>query len=184
MTKTLNSIIIKYNSGILKTSNIQLVNETFADETIKFVDDLKKRNSFQHACFKNVRLNNIKFIEINFFSSYFEKCSIENCTFNLTDIHESEWENCVFKNCQFFKCDLRKITATGILFENCKFIETQFSNAILESCYFLKPILQNIYPGSAVLTDSKVSNSEKVIDIGEDVVLINIIEQIQELDID
>lgn len=89
-----------------------MINETFADETIKFVDDLKKRNSFKYAFFKNVRSSNIKFIEINFFSSYFEKCSIENCTFNLTDIYEAEWENCVFKSCQFFKCDLCRIAAT------------------------------------------------------------------------
>ena len=67
MTKTLNNI---YNSGILDTPNIQLVNKTFADETIKFVDDLKKRNSFQSACFINVRLNNIKFIEISFLYNY------------------------------------------------------------------------------------------------------------------
>ena len=52
MTKTLNSIIIKYNSGILKTSNIQLVNETFADETIKFVDDLKREIVFSMLVLK------------------------------------------------------------------------------------------------------------------------------------
>jgi len=184
MTKTLKSIIIKHNLGFFETPNIQLVKKTFADEIIEFADDLKKADSLRCATFKDLRLNNIKFIDINFTSSYFEKCLIENCIFNLTNIQDSEWENCVFKNCRFFKCNLIEIIGTQLIFENCKFIETQFSNAILKSCDFLKPRFQDVYPGSAVLIESKVSNSEKVIDIGKDVFLVNIIKQIKELDLD
>lgn len=128
MTETLNSIIIKYNLGLLNTSNLQLIKKTFSNETIDFPDDIKKKNSLRSLTFKELRLINVKFIDLDFTSSYFENCLIENCIFNSIDIRQAEWENCIFKNCQFFKCNLSEVFATEVIFENCKFVETGFAN--------------------------------------------------------
>lgn len=147
MSETLKSIIDSYPSGLLSTTNIQVFEKKLSDETIKFPSELIADLTFDSSTFKNSDLINMEFINVNFESSYFD--------------------NCVFKNCRFINCNLSEVDVTERIFNESRFLKSGFDNAVFELCHFLKPIFEGVKDGplgSAVLIDSKFSNSKKSIE--------------------
>ena len=115
-----------------------------SDETIKFPSELIADLTFDSSTFKNSDLINMEFININFESSCFEKCLVENCLFKNTILRAAEFD------------------VTEIIFNECPFLKSGFDNAVFELCHFMKPIFEGAR--SAVLIDSKFSNSKKSIE--------------------
>ena len=116
--------------------------------------------------------------------SYFEQCLIQDCIFEHVTFKLAEMENCTFKNCQFIDCRLHKLQCEKTTFNKCKFLESSLDNAIFESCYFLKSSFEGMRGGrigSAVLTDSKFSNSNTSIKFEGDVYFNDIFDQIDKL---
>jgi uncharacterized protein YjbI with pentapeptide repeats len=176
MSETLKSIINSYHSGLLSTPNIQVLDKKLSDETIKFPSKLIADRIFNSSTFKNSDLINMEFINVNFESSYFEKCLLEN-----TILEAAEFDNCVFKNCRFINCNLSEVDGTETIFNECAFLKSGFGNAVFESCHFLKPMFEGVKGGrlgSAVLIDSKFSNSKKSIEFEGEVYFNDIFDQI------
>jgi uncharacterized protein YjbI with pentapeptide repeats len=166
MSETLKSIMDSYRSGLLSTPNIQVIGKKLADEIIQFPDKVMADLTFASSAFKNSDLINMEFIRVNFESSYFENCLVENCIFEHAIFQEAEFENCVFKNCRFSNCNLSALDGIETIFNECTFLKSGFGNAVFESCHFMKPMFQGMQGGrigSAVLIDSKFSNSKKSI---------------------
>jgi uncharacterized protein YjbI with pentapeptide repeats len=181
MSETLKSIIDSYHFGLLSTPNIQVFEKKLADEIIKFPIKLMADLTFDSSTFKNSDLINMKFINVNFESSCFEKCLVENCIFKNTILRAAEFDNCVFKNCRFINCNLSEVDGTETIFNECTFLKSGFGNAVFESCHFLKPMFEGMKGGpigSAVLIDSKFSNSKKSIEFEGEVYFNDIFDQI------
>ncbi|MGK0366828.1 MAG: hypothetical protein ACI85O_003905 [Saprospiraceae bacterium] len=177
MSETLKSIMDSYRS----TPNIQVIEKKLANEIIQSPDKLI--GDFVFSTFKNSDLINMEFIRVNFESSYFEKCLIENCIFEKTIFLAAEFENCVFKNCLFIHCNLSEVDGTETIFNECTFLKSGLSNAIFESCHFMKPMFEGMKDGligSAVLIDSKFSNSKKSIEFKEEVYFQYVLDQLNE----
>ena len=184
MIDTLKNIIDSYHSGLLSTPNIQVVGKKLSDETIKFPRHRRANLTFSSSTFKNSHLINMKFIHVNFESSYFKKCFVENCIFEDTIFKLAEFDNCVLKNCHFIHCNLSEVDGTETIFNECTFLKSGFDNAVFESCHFLKPIFKGVKGGplgSAVLIDSKFSNSKKSIEFEGEVYFNDIFDQINNL---
>ena len=184
MNETLKSIIESYRDGLLSTPNIQVIQKKLYDETIEFP---QLKHFFYFSSFKNSDLINMKFINVGFESSSFEKCIFENCIFENTWFRIAEFHDCMFKNCRFIDCDLSDIYATKTIFNECTFLKGCFNGATLELCHFLKPIFEDVHAGrigSAVLIDSKFSNSKKSIEFEGEVYFNSIFDQIDKLHID
>lgn len=167
MTETLKNIIDSYNSGLLVTSNIQVFEKKLSHETIKFPSELTADLTLAYSSFQNSDLIHMEFIDVNFESSYFKNCIFENCIFENTILQATEFDNCLFKNCRFINCNLSEVDGTETIFNECTFLNSGFGNAIFESCHFLKPIFKGMKGallGSAVLIDSKFSNSKNSIE--------------------
>lgn len=187
MGKTLKSIIDSYHSGLLSTPNIQVLDKKLSYETIKFPSKLIADRTFNSSTFKNSDLVNMEFINVNFESSYFEKCLVENCIFENTILEAAEFDNCVFKNCRFINCNLSEVDGIETIFNECAFLKSGFGNAVFESCHFLKPMFEGVKGGrlgSAVLIDSKFSNSKKSIEFEGEVYFNDIFDQIDKFYID
>lgn len=185
MNDKLKTIIDNYRSGLLSTPNIQVLGKRLSDETIEF--DPKFRSAFYFSSFRGSSLKNMKFIKANFESSYFENCIFENCIFENTDFQLAEFDNCVLKNCQFSHCSFSDLEGLKTIFNECKFSKSEFNNAVFESCHFLKPMFEGVKEGpigSAVLIDSKFSNSKKSIEFEGEVFFIDIFYQIDKLYLD
>ena len=73
MSEPLKSIIDSYRSGLLSTTNIQVVERKLSNETIKFPSELITDLTFNSSTFKNSDLINIEFINVNFESSCLNK---------------------------------------------------------------------------------------------------------------
>ena len=182
MSETLKSIIDSYRSGLLSTRNIQVFEKKLSDETIKFPSELMADLTFASSTFKNSDLITMEFINVNFESSYFEKCLVENTIFRI-----AEFDGCMFKNCRFINCNLSEIDVTETIFNECTFLKCGFGNAVFELCHFLKPIFEGVKGGplgSAVLIDSKFSNSKKSIEFFGEVYFNDIFDQIDKFHID
>lgn len=187
MSETLKSIMDSYRSGLLSTNNIQVFEKKLSNETIKFPDEVIADLTLGSSNFKNSDLINMEFINVNFESSYFEKCLVENCIFENTILQVAEFNNCVFKNCQFIHCNLSEIDVAETIFNECRFSRIILDNAVLEFCHFLKPIFKGVKGGplgSAVLIDSKFSNSKKSIEFEGEVYFNDIFDQIEKFLID
>lgn len=187
MSETLKNIIDNYHSGLLSTRNIQVFEKKLSDETIKFPSELIADLTFDSSTFKNSDLINMEFINVNFESSCFEKCLVENCIFENTILQAAEFDNCVFKNCRFINCNLSEVDGTETIFNECTFLKSGFDNAVFESCHFLKPVFKGVkggHLGSAVLIDSKFSNSKKSIECEGEVYFNDIFDQINKFYID
>ena len=87
----------------------------------------------------------------------------------------------MFKNCQFINCELSEADITETIFNECTFLKSGFGNAVFELCHFMKPIFEGMEGGnlgSAVLIDSKFSNSKKSIEFEGEVCFNDISDQI------
>lgn len=180
MNDKLKTIIDNYRSGLLSTPNIQVLGKRLSDETIEF--DPKFRSAFYFSSFRGSSLKNMKFNKAYFESSYFENCIFEN-----TDFQLAEFDNCVLKNCQFSHCSFSELEGLETIFNECTFSKSEFNNAVFESCHFLKPMFEGVksgHLGSAVLIDSKFSNSKKSIEFEGEVYFKDIFYQINKLYID
>ena len=128
----------------------------------------------------------MEFINVNFESSCFEKCLVENCIFENTILRAAEFDDCMFKNCRFINCNLSEVDFTETIFNECTFLKSGFDNAVFELCHFLKPIFEGVKGGplgSAVLIDSKFSNSKKSIEFEGEVYFNAIFDQIDKFHI-
>ena len=184
MKQKLQTLIANYRAKLLATPNIQVIETKLSNEVIKFSGQQMHNTVLEESTFKSSTLINMKFIYSNFNSSYFEKCLIENCIFNNTYFAGAEFTNCVFKNCRFVDCNLSDLESGETIFNKCTFIKTCFNNAIFESCHFLKPIFKGVQEGpigSAVLINSKFSNSKKLIKFEGAVYFTDIFDQINQL---
>ena len=182
MSETLQNIIDSYRSGLLSTTNIQVFEKKLSNETIKFPSELIADLTLDSSTFKNSDLINIEFINVNFESNCFEKCIFEN-----TILRAAEFDNCVFNNCRFINCNLSEVDVAETIFNECKFLKSGFDNAVFELCHFLKPIFKGVKGGplgSAVLIDSKFSNSKKSIELEGEVYFNDIFDQIDKFLID
>ena len=182
MSETLQNIIDSYRSGLLSTTNIQVFEKKLSNETIKFPSELIVGLTLDSSTFKNSDLINIEFINVNFESNCFEKCIFEN-----TILRAAEFDNCVFNNCRFINCNLSEVDVAETIFNECKFLKSGFDNAVFELCHFLKPIFKGVKGGplgSAVLIDSKFSNSKKSIELEGEVYFNDIFDQIDKFHID
>ena len=187
MIETLKNIIDSYHSGLLSTPNIQVSGKIFSDEIIKFPDELIADGTFDSSTFQNSHLINMKFINVNFESSFFEKCLIQNCIFENTILRSAEYENCVFKNCFLIDCNLIESDFTETIFKECTFSRGNLGNAMFESCHFVRTIFKDLEGGplgSAVLINSKFSNSKKSIEFEGNVYFNDILNQINKLYLD
>ena len=187
MTEALKNIIDSYRSGLLSTTNIQVFEKKLSNETIQFPSELIADLTLDSSTFKNSDLINIEFINVNFESSCFEKCLVENCIFDNTILRAAEFDDCMFKNCRFIDCNLSEVDFTETIFNECTFLKSGFDNAVFELCHFLKPIFEGVKGGplgSAVLIDSKFSNSKKSIEFEVEVYFNDIFDQIDKFHID
>ena len=181
--KTLKNIIHNYHCGLLSTPNIQVFDKKLSDEIIKFPNQQMVLDS---SAFKNSDLINMKFINVNFESSYFENCTFENCIFENTIFQIAEFDHCVFKDCRFIRCNLSEIDVTETIFNECIFLKSGFDNAVFKLCHFMKPIFVGVKGGplgSAVLIDSKFSNSKKSIELEGEVYFNDVFDQINKFHI-
>ena len=182
---TLKNRISDYRLGLLKTPNIQVVNEKLSDETSKFPGGLMADLTFSWSTFKNSELINIEFIHVNFESSYFEKCLIKNCVFKNVIMTEGEVENCVFENCEFIDCNLSSWDVEKTTFNECKFFRSSLNKSVFELCHFRSPIFEGVEDGlfiALVMINAKFSNSKKSIKFEETVSFNQIFDQINKLD--
>ena len=187
MSETLKSIMDSYRSGLLSTPNIQVLEKRLSNETIKFPEKLMANTTFYFSTFKNSSLVKMQFINVHLESSYFENCIFENCIFEKTHFRNAEFDNCMFKNCWFIRCTLHEVEITKTIFNDCKFFKSGFDNAVFELCHFLKPIFEGVkgvHLGSAVIIDSKFSNSKKSIEFKEEFYFNDIFDQIDKFYID
>ena len=167
---------------IVLVFNIQVFEKKLSNETIKFPSELIVDLPLDSSTFKNSDLINIEFINVNFESSCFEKCIFEN-----TILRAAEFDNCVFNNCRFINCNLSEVDVAETIFNECKFLKSGFDNAVFELCHFLKPIFKGVKGGplgSAVLIDSKFSNSKKSIELEGEMYFNDIFDQIDKFHID
>ena len=184
MGEKLKNIINNYRSGLLSTPNIQIIERKFSEETIEFPNELLADLTFASSTFKKSDLINIKFINVNFETSYFEKCLVEDCVFENTIFKGADFEKCVFKNCWFINSNLSDLNGIETIFNECRFVRSSFGNAIFELCHFLKPIFEGMREGpigSAVLINSKFSNSKKSIKFEGEVYFIDVFDQIDKI---
>ena len=184
MIETLKSIIDSYNSGLLSTPNIQVVEKKLSDETIKFSSELIDDLTFSCSTFKNSHLINMHFVNVNFESSFFEGCIIENCIFENTILRAAEYDNCVFTDCFFINCNLTESDFTETTFKECTLSRGNLGNSLFELCHFVKTIFKELEGGSlgsAVLVDSTFSNSKKSIEFKGNVYFNDILNQINKL---
>jgi uncharacterized protein YjbI with pentapeptide repeats len=192
MNQTLKTIIDNYRFGLRSTPNIQVLGKKFSDEIIKLpstriLDSIIRDQTFVSSSFRNSNLINMKFIDLSFESSSFKTCMFENCLFQETDLREAQFDNCVFKNCRFINSNLTDIIWLEIIFNECTFSNDNFNNSIFESCHFVKPIFKDVKGGrigSAVLIDSKFSNSKTSFEFQGEVFFAYKLEQIDKFLID
>ena len=95
-----------------------------------------------------------------------------------------ECENCTLRNCLFIKCNLNETSFTETVFDKCQVEQGCFNGALLESCHFIETIFDDLnlgLLGSAVIIDSKFSNSEKSIKFKGDFYLINVLQPVNKL---
>ena len=187
MSNILNKIITDYRSGFLSTPNIQILDKTLSDEIIKFPSKLMVDTVLAEATFKNSRLINMQFINVDLEFSYFENCIFENCIFENIIFQMAEFENCIFKNCQFSYCNFSEVEAIKITFNECKFLKCNFSSASFESCHFIQSMSENIQNNgflATLLIDSKFSNSKKSIEFEGRVLFEDIVDQISNFYLD
>jgi len=187
MTETLRSIMDRYRSGLLSTPNIQVSEKKLSDERISFPNELMVESPLYFSTFRNSDLVNMEFTNVDFASSYFKNCQIENCIFENTSFREARFDNCVFNSCRFINCTLRRVDGEKTIFNECTFLKSGFGNAVFELCHFLKPIFKDMKGGrlgSAVLVDSKFSNSKKSIEFEGDVYFNDVFDQIDKFLID
>jgi uncharacterized protein YjbI with pentapeptide repeats len=192
MNQTLKTIIDNYRFGLRSTPNIQVLGKKLSDEIIKLTSKriLNSRifdQTFVSSIFRNSSLINMKFIDVSFESSYFKNCLFENCLFDETDLQGAEVENCIFKNCWFINSNLSDLDATEIIFNECTFSNNSFNSSFFQSCHFVKPIFKDMTGGrigSAVLIDSKFSNSKTSLELEGDVFFAYKLDQIEKFLID
>lgn len=138
-------------------------------------------STFYFSSFKNSRLTNIKFTHVNFELSYFKECLLENCVFDSTNFQLIECENCTLKNSLLINCNLNDSTFKETIFDECQFQKGSLGGAWFESCHFIKTIFNGFNRGqigSAVLINSKFSNSKKSIEFKGDFYLIDILQPV------
>lgn len=184
---TLKNIISDYRLGLLETPNIQVVDKKLSDETIEFPGGQMADLTFSWSTFKRSDLVNMEFIHVNFESSYFEKCLVKNSVFKNVIMTEGEVENCVFENCEFIDCKLSDWYVEKTIFNNCKFLRSSLNKSVFDSCNFRSPIFEGVEGGligSAVLIDSKFSNSKKSIEFEGEVYFLDIFNQLNELSLE
>ena len=184
MSETLKNIIDKHRRRLLPTPNIQVLEKELSDERIQFRSGLVVDPILIVSIFSRSNLTNMEFIHVCFELSYFETCIFENCIFENTSFKIAELYNCVFKNCRFINCNLNEIEVTETIFNECKFLRSSLYNASFKWCKFQKTSFEDTNVGSAVLIDSKFSNSTKSIEFDRKVYFNHIFEQINQLDID
>ena len=86
------------------------------------------------------------------------------------------FDSSTFKNSDLINMEFINVNFESSYFENCG-----FGNAVFELCHFLKPIFEGVKGGplgSAVLIDSKFSNSNKSIKFEGEVYFNDIFDQI------
>ena len=158
MSETLKSIIDSYRSGLLSTTKIEVFEKKLSDKTIKFPIELITTITFDCSTFQNSDLINMEFINVNFDSSYFEKCLVGN-----TIIQAVEFENCVLKNCfiiatPFYFPNIFQIKLTkDQLKVRFKFIQV-FSSVNIEKVFLIHEFL-NSY--SSVISNQRKNNIKK-----------------------
>nr|WAK84816.1 hypothetical protein [Amicula sp. isolate GU52X-4 cfCalB7] len=184
MNETLQNLIKNYHSGLLLTPNIQVIGKKFSNETIHLPTGRWINHSFYFATFRNSDLIHMKFIHLSLDSTYFGKCLVENCLFEDCSFGNAVFEKCVFKNCRFIRGHITASTVMETIFDECTFSNTDLDNCIFESCHFLKSIFEKVCFGSAVVIDTKFSNSRKSIEFKEDLFFSDIFDQINQLRID
>ena len=189
---SLKNIISDYHSGLLETPNIQVISKKLSNETIEFPYDPSPDGifmcdlTFSWSSFRKSELVDMEFINVNFESSSFEECLIKNCVFKNIIITDGEVENCVFENCEFIFCDLSDWYVEKTIFNNCKFLQSSWNKSIFDSCDFQSPRFEsfdgvkNGFIGSAVLIDSKFSDSKKSIEFEGEVYFLNIFNQLND----
>jgi len=181
MIESLKSNIEDYKNNALDTPNLQIIEKTFSNEVITFPVEFLVDLTFYSSTFKNSRLIDIKFKNINFESSFFEGCFLENCVFDNASLHSVEFQNCTLKNCLLINCNLVDINFIRIIFDECQFQLVEkgsITQGWFESCHFIKTIFNCINRaqlGSAVLINSKFSNSKNSIEFKGDFYLSDIL---------
>ena len=185
MVQTLKNMINCSKNNLVETPKLQIIEKTFSDEVITFPDKVIADLTLYSSTFKNSRLTNIKFTNVNFESSFFEGCLLENCVFDSTNFNSIECENCTLKNCLLINCNLSDSNFTETIFEECPLEEGSLGQAWFESCHFIKTIFNGFDGarlGSAVLINSKFSNSKKSIEFKGDFYLIDILQPVSGID--
>ena len=184
MVETLKNTINCYKNNLVETPNLQIIEKTFSDEVIAFPDEVIADLTLYSSTFKNSSLTNIKFTNVNFESSFFEGCFLENCVFDSTSLNSIECENCTLKHCLLINCNLSDSNFTETIFDECQFQGLEkgsLGQAWFESCHFIKTIFNGFNGarlGSAVLINSKFSNSKKSIEFKGDFYLIDILQPV------
>lgn len=126
----------------------------------------------------------MKFINGFYDRSFFDDFYLENCIFTNATLLEVEYEKCIFKNCLFIDSDLSDSTFTETILNEWTFLVTSLEIVFFESCHFIKPTFNYLKGGgvgSAVLVNSKISNSKKSIEF-EEVYLGTVVDQIKDLE--
>lgn len=184
MNGKLKTIINQYTAGVLSTPNIQILGKVLCNETINFACEISPKLTFASATFQNSELINMRFLNVNFESSFFETCSVKNSVFENAIFQTSEISNCTFQNCKFIRCNFSDSVLTETGFRECVFLKNSFNNAVFELCHFFRPIFKETNAGllgSAIIDKSTFSNSEKSLKFVEEVYFSDIFHQINKL---
>ena len=123
----------------------------------------------------------MNFTNVDFGSSFFQKCLFKNCIFDGTSLQEAEFKNCSLINCQIRNCNLSKVDFTETTFDKCCFEKIEKGSLVkgwFESWYFLETNFNGFEGMSLIQTavvDSKFSKFNKSIEFKGEFFLIDIL---------
>lgn len=156
MTQTFKDII-KKSGSMSKISDTKFVNEIIRYSCLTYLKELT---------FARLDFVNCHFINIDFHCSHFISCDFTDSSCTQTLFLKSKLEDCNFKDSKIFKSELPNTEFIESNFINCEFNEVDMIGTFFLDCEFIKPKFDPIHRlNSAILSQSKIWNSEKWIKV-------------------
>lgn len=150
-----------------------------------FKNELLKDLNIACTIFRDSKLDNVEFKNINLELRNIANCSFENCILKDCCFEGTEFRISKFKNCQFVDSYFRKAEFKGVEFKNCKFLGNCFCKAYFESCKFIDTAIEKSDAADLVqtlLVNSTFSKLDKSIVFNGCFALMNILLPLDTID--
>jgi len=119
----------------------------------EFTDCIFNSCDFSMACFENILLTRVKFIDCKLLGVDFSKCSkfafsasFENCILNYCFFHKNNLKRTVFKNCILKEANFTETDLSSASLIECDLEGTVFESCNLEGCDFRTAFNYSIIP--------------------------------------